>query len=125
MDNIKSFVREHSNLYIGLAGCLEEFDHLAGRFMEALPRGEKKAQEVLQEAQAEEKKFNGEENSGKMYIAIMQRVLEKGVDFLSTERERVKSLQGKKLSDGKKQLLEHRLNILAAFKSIVSVKTEL
>uniref|UniRef100_A0A1B0GL73 Endoplasmic reticulum resident protein 29 C-terminal domain-containing protein n=2 Tax=Lutzomyia longipalpis TaxID=7200 RepID=A0A1B0GL73_LUTLO len=63
-----------------------------------------------------------------MYIAIMQRVLEKGEDFIESERERVKGLQGKKLSPSKKLLLEHRLNILAAFKhtkSTTSDKSEL
>ncbi|XP_055690654.1 protein windbeutel [Lutzomyia longipalpis] len=127
-DNIKTFVRENTNLYIGLTGCLQEFDELAARFMEALAKDEKEAQEVLKEAQEEEKKFNGEENSGRMYIAIMQRVLEKGEDFIASERERVKGLQGKKLSPSKKLLLEHRLNILAAFKhtkSTTSDKSEL
>ncbi|GAB0098524.1 Protein windbeutel [Sergentomyia squamirostris] len=127
VDNIKSFVRQNTNLYIGLTGCLEEFDILASNFMMALKKGEKHAQEVLHEAETEEKKFNGEENSGRMYIAIMQRVLEKGVDFIEKERERVKGLQGKKVSAGKKLLLEHRLNILAAFNAVSnpSVKAEL
>uniref|UniRef100_A0A1L8DUC0 Putative erp29 n=1 Tax=Nyssomyia neivai TaxID=330878 RepID=A0A1L8DUC0_9DIPT len=116
-DSLKTFVRDNTNLYIGLTGCLQEFDELAVRFMQALKKGEKEAQEILKETQVEEKKFNGEENSGKMYIAIMQRVLEKGSTFIEDERERVKGLQGKKISAGKKVLLEHRLNILAAFRS--------
>ncbi|XP_059620237.1 protein windbeutel [Phlebotomus argentipes] len=123
-EDLKAFVRDNSDLYIGLAGCLQEFDQLAGRFMDALAVDEKSAQEVLQDAQEEEKKFNGEENSGRMYIAIMQRILEKGAEFIASERERVKSLQGKKVSAGKKVLLEHRMNILAAFKATASASSD-
>lgn len=31
-DSIRKFVRQNSRLYIGLAGCVREFDELARRF---------------------------------------------------------------------------------------------
>lgn len=31
-DEIKKFIREHSNIYLGLEGCIEQFDKLASEF---------------------------------------------------------------------------------------------
>jgi endoplasmic reticulum protein 29 len=36
-DNLKTFLRQNTGLYIGLAGCLENFDKLAAAFIQALP----------------------------------------------------------------------------------------
>lgn len=36
LENLRRFVREQSKVYMILKGCLEQFDHLAGRFVEAI-----------------------------------------------------------------------------------------
>lgn len=39
-DNLKNFIRENTNLYIGLSGCDEELDKIAASFMEKFNRNE-------------------------------------------------------------------------------------
>jgi endoplasmic reticulum protein 29 len=54
-DNLKSFLRENTGLYIGLAGCLENFDKLATAFIQALPNAKAelaKAKELVKELEA-------------------------------------------------------------------------
>lgn len=35
-EDLKQFVRKHSGIYIGLAGCLQEFDEIANEFVRNL-----------------------------------------------------------------------------------------
>lgn len=39
-DALKNFVRAHTSLYIGLSGCIKEFDELAVEFMANFNRNE-------------------------------------------------------------------------------------
>lgn len=34
-ENIISFLRQHSGIYLALSGCLEQFDNLAGKLIKA------------------------------------------------------------------------------------------
>lgn len=38
IDNLRSFVKDNTNIYIGLPGCLEEYDKLAAKFVQASDR---------------------------------------------------------------------------------------
>lgn len=40
VDSLKNFVRRNTKLYIGLSGCIEEFDVIAAKFMEKFNRNE-------------------------------------------------------------------------------------
>lgn len=40
VDNLKNFVRRNTKLYIGLSGCIQEFDTIAAAFMEKFNRNE-------------------------------------------------------------------------------------
>lgn len=51
-ENVKKFVREHTNLYLGLPGCLEAFDKLAVEFITS-----KNKDNVLQKAETEARKL--------------------------------------------------------------------
>jgi hypothetical protein len=37
LQNLKNFLKKNTELYIGLAGCLEDFDKLAAEFITKLP----------------------------------------------------------------------------------------
>lgn len=45
----------------------------------------------------------------------MQKVLEKGDDFVQSEYERVKKVLNSKVSDEKKKELQKRINVLMSF----------
>lgn len=55
VNEIKKFIKEHSNLYLGLAGCLENFDKFAAEFVVATNKEEilKKAEENLESLESE------------------------------------------------------------------------
>ncbi|KAH3891918.1 hypothetical protein DPMN_016028 [Dreissena polymorpha] len=50
-----------------------------------------------------------------MYVKTMQKVIEKGDDFVDSEIDRLEKLRSGKLSDKKKEQLSDRLNILSTF----------
>ena len=51
-ENLKSFIRQNTGIYLPLAGCIEEFDHMADKIVNG---GDVAA--VLKEAEAELAKF--------------------------------------------------------------------
>ncbi|XP_052797761.1 endoplasmic reticulum resident protein 29-like [Mya arenaria] len=112
-DDIKKFIMKESGLWIGLPGCLEQFDVLVKQFFlpsanrdELIARGEEQAKLLSKDV---------EKTSSDMYIKIMKRVAEKGTGFVDSEIERLEKLRSGKLSDKKKEQLADRLNILATF----------
>lgn len=54
-ENVKNFVKEHTNIYLGLPGCLEAFDKFAAKFITA-----KNKDKALQETEKEAKKLTNE-----------------------------------------------------------------
>lgn len=50
-------------------------------------------------------------------MRLMEMTVEKGIEFVSNEQQRVQHLLAGKVSDNKRKELEQRLNILASFKS--------
>ncbi|XP_063700797.1 protein windbeutel [Culicoides brevitarsis] len=128
-DTIRKFVRQNSNLYIGLAGCVREFDDLARRFAVEFD-SESARQSILEESKQLATTFEGkkEDYVAKIYIAYMERIIERGgLTFVQAEKQRLKKVLEGKVSDTKKEDLKKRLNILESFvlheKS--SVKNEL
>lgn len=51
----------------------------------------------------------------KIYIVIMRRILDKGLDFVDNEKKRQRQLLTGKISDQKKVEVQQKLNILTAF----------
>ncbi|XP_028169006.1 protein windbeutel [Ostrinia nubilalis] len=112
-DALRRFVRENTGLYLSLPGCVKELDKLAIKFMKTKGDDRKK---ILKETENAQKNLSTKEApSGKIYKTIMEKILEKGDDFIKTETERVKKLQSGKVSDEKKKELGIRLNILQTF----------
>ncbi|KAJ8712758.1 hypothetical protein PYW08_008062 [Mythimna loreyi] len=111
-EELRRFVREHSGLYLSLPGCVKEFDKLAIQFMKGKKDERKK---VLKKTEELLKNMEKESPSGKIYKTIMEKVLEKGDDFVQSEVDRVKKLLSGKVSDEKKKQLGTRINILQTF----------
>jgi endoplasmic reticulum protein 29 len=115
-DNIKNFLKQKSGIKILLEGCLEQFDAIAEKF-----GSESASKEQLNKLLTDAKtKANGltkenEKKSANIYVKIMEKVIERGVIFFESEKERVKNILSGKVSDAKKKELQGRLNIIESF----------
>ncbi|GIY71099.1 endoplasmic reticulum resident protein 29 [Caerostris extrusa] len=118
---IKLLLKKHSPVRLILNKCLPEFDELAERFMAV--DGQEQKQVILSEAKEVAAKLNPDEEkkSAEVYIKMMQKVIERGVGFIASERERVKNIKDGKITSAKKEEMQGRLNILHSF----TVKDEL
>lgn len=118
-EHLKNFVRSKSGVYIGCTGCIQTFDKLVFNFIKEKSADRK--QDLLLEAEDlwDKAKGNQDQKSAEVYVKIMRKIIEKGDDFLNTESVRVENLLKGKISKDKKDELQHRLNILQAFKTDV------
>lgn len=110
VSNLRDFVRDNTEIYLGLPGCVEQLDKIARRFV-AGPDKRVLEEAVLLEKELEEK----DRDSAKIYLVVMRKILENGAQFIAQERERVSKLLKGKISAKKHGELNSRLNILRAF----------
>lgn len=96
--------------------CLPQFDELAEEFMAA--GSKEKMETVLSNAKnlANDITEDTEKKSADVYVKMMQKVFERGVGFIASERERVKNIKEGKITQAKKEEMQGRLNILHSFK---------
>lgn len=96
--------------------CLPQFDELAERFMAAEEKD--KMEIILSEAKdlAASITDETEKKSADVYMKMMHKVIERGVGFIASERERVKNIKEGKITSAKKEEMQGRLNILHSFK---------
>ncbi|XP_032239133.2 endoplasmic reticulum resident protein 29 [Nematostella vectensis] len=124
VDKLSEFIVKHTGLWIGLPGCVEEFDTLAKEFLQT-PVSEagmvvSKAEKLVKETSDEKGK-----SSGDMYVKIMKKIQEKGTGYIDTEITRVKKLLKDKLTENKKKAFHDRLDILTSFQHVKQGKDEL
>lgn len=123
---MQRFVRTKTGLWIGLPGCLEAFDGLAKRFVDATSSSaDRKA--ILREAEDAWDKLTvaSDRKSAEIYVKLMRKMTDKGpTDFIPGEIARVDGLRKGKLTKDKKEDMERRLNILMSFQES-NKKTEL
>lgn len=81
-DAIKHFIREHSGLRLVLDQCLQEFDEIVEKFLESSSSKEAQ-QQIFDDAKAKaETLLQGDKKSADIYIKLMQKVLERGNNFI-------------------------------------------
>ncbi|KRT81122.1 hypothetical protein AMK59_5402 [Oryctes borbonicus] len=113
VNNLRNFVRDNADMYIGLPGCLEHFDKLAVEFVNS-PNKDEKLKEVTE---LSEKRPEQEKSTIKTYLTFMKKIIENGVKFVSQEKSRLnKIIKDGKLAEKKKDELSQRLNILHSFR---------
>lgn len=116
LDNLKQFVTQHTDLYIGRDGCLKEFEELVKKYVNKDDAEQleliAKAEHMLQSVEGDEAKAA----SAKAYLIYMRKINEKGYDYVEEETKRLQRLKAGKVTDAKKSELQRKLNILEAFR---------
>ena len=99
---------------LGMPNCVEKFDKLAEELLGSDSSSYagiiQKAEKTLEETTDEKEKASGD-----IYIKIMKKIQEKGVDYIDSEVTRVQKLLKDKITDKKKELFKKRLDILSSF----------
>jgi len=117
VDEIKKFIKEHSNVYLGLEGCIESFDKLAAEFTGS---SAKQAVIARTEKEASSLKSQTDKKSAEIYIKYMKKILEKEA-FVQDETKRLhKIIQEGKVKAEKKHDLQIKSNILSSFSPLRS-----
>nr|BAN20799.1 endoplasmic reticulum protein erp29 [Riptortus pedestris] len=114
-DNLKKFIRSKSQVYIGLPGCLEDFDKIATEFIKTKNIDEKKSLLKKAENLWDKAKGNRENKSAETYVKIMRKILEKGPEFITNESVRVENVLKGKINKEKQTEMQERVNILQSF----------
>ncbi len=115
-DKLRSFVKlNNKDIYIGAPGCLETHDKIARKFM--AKKCPVKRKELLLEAEEMWDKAEGfqEQKSAELYVKTMRKIIEKGDEFITAERDRINKILKGDVSKDKKQDFITRLNILDSF----------
>lgn len=112
-DNLRNLIRDNTDIYIGLPGCLEEYDKLAIKFAST---GNKEPLLKESEGLLNNLKDEGEKSTAQIYVKFMKKIIENGLSFVSQEVKRLnKILKDGKVNEKKKKDLYHRVNILHSF----------
>jgi len=125
-ENLKNFVRLKSGIYMPREGCLEQFDILAERLVNYEEKVDK--EDIIKKA--EEQLSLLDEGSkprlrADIYVKVMKKVLNTGIEFIKKEEKRLKKLEGGKMTKEKKEEIKERQNILKSFSVLVASKEEL
>mmetsp|Transcript_129701 Transcript_129701/g.193065 ORF Transcript_129701/g.193065 Transcript_129701/m.193065 type:complete len:285 (+) Transcript_129701:16-870(+) len=117
--DLLKWIKSHG-VYVGLEGCVEEFDQFAEKFM--AQEGDRVA--ILQLAEDEVKKLkekDDEEHQSKVaqaviYTSVMKKVLKNGGTYIQSEKDRLKKMIGdESVKEEKKDQFRKKLNILETF----------
>ncbi|XP_023946027.1 endoplasmic reticulum resident protein 29 [Bicyclus anynana] len=112
-EELRRFVRDNSGIYLSLPGCIRDLDTLAIKFQNS---AKEEREKILKETENVVEKLDTQDAAtGKIYKTIMQKVLEKGDEFIGTEINRINKLLTGKISNEKKKELASRINILQSF----------
>ncbi|XP_037950327.1 protein windbeutel [Teleopsis dalmanni] len=115
LDNLKKFVTENSELYIGREGCLKAYNLIIKNYAnlsnELQLEKITEAEEALKSVTRENEKINA-----RNYLLFMRKINEKGYEFVDEETKRLQRLRAGKVAEAKKVELTHKLNVLESFR---------
>lgn len=119
-ENLKNFIRQKTGVYLPMPGCIEVMDEAVDTFLKS-----DDLKSALGEAKkfAESKNFSGKnEKRAAVYVKFMEKVAEKGRDFVDIEMKRMNKLldSDAKMAPAKKAEVEEKLNILKSFASALA-----
>ena len=113
-------------IYLGLKGCLPEFDKLVKEFI-INKDNEKKRDEIGEIAKKELDKYQNDDideikhKSGKYYIKVMAKIISNNNEWVDKEITRLNGiLSGGNLIKEKEEWFQQRLNILSVFSSAIN-----
>jgi endoplasmic reticulum protein 29 len=113
-----------SGLWLGLPACIQEFDELVKKFLDA---GADERKSIAEEAETLKETITDpvKKDRAVVYVKTMQKVIENGDGYIKTELARVEKLSEGKVSDKKKAQLKDRSSILTSFQLRLQMKDEL
>eukprot|EP00667_Euglena_gracilis_P022209 EG_transcript_24605 len=114
-DAMSGFLVSELGIYISLPGCIEVFDKLAKGFISSTAADRRQRIADAEQALAALADESEKENA-KFYINVMHKIIEKGEDYPAAEKNRLEKLVQSKITDEKKKVMRHKLNILPSFK---------
>jgi hypothetical protein len=96
---------------VGIHGTIEELDSIAAQYLNA-----DKARRMALRGEVERAKVDSSnQDSKEYYLKVMQRITEKGNEFVSSELKRLESLLSNAVTKEKQNQFKQRANILASF----------
>ncbi|XP_078410483.1 endoplasmic reticulum resident protein 29-like [Cetorhinus maximus] len=113
-DTIQQWLK-NKGVWVGMLGCLEEYDSLAVEFRSTTAQEER--QKIMEKVKAMVQEMPGSEQKlAEQYHKIMSKVLVQGDSFVHSEITRIGKLLGEsKMSSAKKVEFQKRQNILSSF----------
>ncbi|XP_048412472.1 endoplasmic reticulum resident protein 29-like [Stegostoma tigrinum] len=113
-DAIQQWLKS-KGVWVGMLGCLEEYDSLAAEFSSTSAQEER--QKIMEKVKAMiQETPDSEQKSAEQYHKIMSKVLAQGNSFVHSEIARIGKLLGEsKMSSAKKMEFQKRQNILSSF----------
>lgn len=118
--NTRRFVTKHTGVIYSTPGSIWDFDEKALGIVKASSKEEKVAILVSSKKTLEDKKEGGLSEDtltvAEEYIRVMEKIIERGNEYVQEELERLTTLlKGKKISDKKKANFTDRRNVLHHF----------
>lgn len=114
--DLARFLAQYSTFYYHIPGTSKAFDRLSKDFIQTTDNTER-ANIVIKTKEALEKVLKEEEKDDlKYYVKVMEKVIEKGEDYLDQELDRLNNiLKGSKLAKGSRNNIKSHVSVLQQF----------
>ena len=125
--DIMAFVSKTTGVNFPSRGTIKELDAVVGEFMKSEGEGQRvlwqKAKQIVKEMPKEKKSQREKVANGEFYTNAMEKVLEKGPEWVDSELSRLRAIiVSDKVSDSRKDEFKRRVNIVQAFKEAPTMR---